>query len=149
MSLRDELLAIREEFGLLTPENVVRAAEHPEHPLHNRFTWDNTEAAAKWRLAEAANLIRSVKIRFVRPSGESGKVRAFTRDPAAERPSVYDETEVVLENPVAREVILQQMRREWATFKSRYHMMNEFIDLLRTEAEALAAVERDAAGETA
>ena len=149
MSLKDELLKVREDFGALTPENVVRAAEHPEHPLHNRFTWDNTEAAARWRLHEAANLIRSVKIRFVRPTGESGKVRAFTRDPAADRPSVYDETEVVVADPVAREVILQQMRREWASFKSRYHMMEEFIELLRVEAAALEAVERDAAGETA
>lgn len=133
MSLKDELLAIREEYGVLTPEHVVMAAERPDHPLHGRFTWDNTEAAARWRLHEAANLIRSVKLRFVRPNGESGKVRAFSRDPNAERPSVYDETEVVIQNPVSRQVILQQMRREWAAFKSRYHMMTEFVELLREE----------------
>lgn len=144
MSLKEELLKVREDYGALTPENVVRAAEHPDHPLHNRFEWDNTEAARKWRLHQAANLIRSVKIRFVRPSGESGKVRAFSRDPSADRPSVYDETEEVVADPVNRQVILQQMKREWASFKARYHQMEEFIELLREEAAALAAVERDA-----
>lgn len=147
MSLKEELLKVREDYGALTPENVVRAAEHPDHPLHNRFTWDNTEAAARWRLHEAANLIRSVKVRFVRPSGESGRVRAFTRDPSAEHPSVYDETETVVADPVNRQVILQAMKREWAAFKSRYHMMSEFVDLLREEAMALEAVERDASEE--
>ena len=50
---------------------------------------------------------------------------------------------------MAREVILQQMRREWASFKRRYHQMEEFVQLLQIEAEALAAVEADARDDTA
>jgi hypothetical protein len=135
MSLRDELLAVRDHYGTLTPANVVEAARPREHPLHSRFTWDDTEAAEKYRLFEAANLIRSVKLRFIRPSGESGKVRAFVRDPRTEQPSAYDETMDVVTDPVARGVLLAQMRREWAALKRRYAMFEEFLEMIRQEVE--------------
>lgn len=48
--------------GVLRPENVVDVARKEEHPLHGSFTWDNSEAAEKWRLEEARVLIRSVTI---------------------------------------------------------------------------------------
>ena len=134
MSLREQLLAIRAQAGELTPEAVVHAATPVEHPLHERFEWDDRVAGHKYRVGQAAELIRSVRIKFVRPSGESGSVRGLIRDPSANRP-VYDETDSVLSDPVAREVVLAQMRREWAAFQQRYSMFEEFADMVRLTLE--------------
>lgn len=41
----------------INPQDVVNAARSPEHPLHERFPWDDKEAANQWRLDIAAKLI--------------------------------------------------------------------------------------------
>lgn len=48
--------------GLLTAEDVVTTAAHPDHPLHKFFEWDETEAAHKYRLMQARALIRKVTV---------------------------------------------------------------------------------------
>ena len=49
--------------GKLNPHDVVREAEDPAHPLHNQFEWDDSIAAAKFRLAQAEQLIKRVKLK--------------------------------------------------------------------------------------
>lgn len=46
----------------LTPDDVVAEAQNPASPLHDRFTWDDAEAAHLHRLNEARTLIRGVRI---------------------------------------------------------------------------------------
>lgn len=47
--------------GVLTPELVLNMARDKNHPLHASFEWDDSEAAHKWRLEQAARLIRASK----------------------------------------------------------------------------------------
>lgn len=49
----------RANSGLLKPETVLEAARPPTSPLHSRFDWDDTEAAEKYRLWQARQLIRT------------------------------------------------------------------------------------------
>lgn len=44
--------------GLLTAEAVVQAAASTRSILHSKFEWDDTEAARKYRLDQARQLIR-------------------------------------------------------------------------------------------
>ena len=60
-----ELRAIENRAGRLTPEQVVNAAADESSALHDCFTWDDSDAAAKWRLDEAREIIRSVRIETV------------------------------------------------------------------------------------
>ena len=69
--------------GRLTPENVVLAAESPESPLHQYFTWDNDTAAHKCRLEEARTLIRRVKV-IVTVKKNTVVVPAYVHDPELE-----------------------------------------------------------------
>lgn len=57
-----ERLMAQDPDGLLRPEAVIRTAEDPNHPWHGWFTWNDDEAAHKWRLEQAGMLIRSYKI---------------------------------------------------------------------------------------
>ena len=57
-----ELEAVYKQHGSLTAENVLSAAYREDSALHGAFTWDNDAAAGKWRLHQARNLIRSVRV---------------------------------------------------------------------------------------
>ena len=48
--------------GQVDPVHVVEAARSAKSPLHKYFTWDNTEAARRWRILEARNLLRVVVV---------------------------------------------------------------------------------------
>ena len=57
-SVLDELERIaKANGGVLRAEDVVESARNERSPLHASFTWDNDEAAERWRLHQARNLI--------------------------------------------------------------------------------------------
>jgi len=54
-----ELETLRGRRKLITAASVVEwAKQHPDSALHRQFTWDRNEAAYKWNLHQARNLIR-------------------------------------------------------------------------------------------
>ena len=60
----DELYAILEgirgDADHLQPDALVQAAEPEDHPLHDRFEWDNVKAGHEFRVIQARNIIRGV-----------------------------------------------------------------------------------------
>lgn len=60
--LKDEIETIRDSDGHLRTEKIVTVAADPDHPLHNYFTWDDDEAAHRFRLHEAAALLRRLNV---------------------------------------------------------------------------------------
>jgi hypothetical protein len=72
-AIQAELDGLKKE-GLINPHDVVDFARNPGTALHSQFTWDDTEAAHKWRLEQARELLRV----FVVISPQSTEnVRAF------------------------------------------------------------------------
>lgn len=58
-SIREELEKIRDKNGgMLLPEAVVEFARDKKTALHAEFEWDDTEAAAQYRLVQARHVIR-------------------------------------------------------------------------------------------
>jgi hypothetical protein len=49
--------AFLHEIDIETPQDLVDAARDPACPIHDRFDWDNTDAAKESRLAEAEGLV--------------------------------------------------------------------------------------------
>ena len=68
--------------GLITPAEIVDHATDPDSPLHSFFEWDDTAAAAKYRLAQASKLIRSCRIVF-RTEKRKVTAVAYVRNPEA------------------------------------------------------------------
>lgn len=128
-NLRDVLLDIRERRGMLTPAVVLQEASNPDHPLHTRFEWDDSVAAYKYRLSQAADLLRVT----YRPDPDLPRdLRAFwvMKGVDGSPESQYVPTEEVLLDPIARQLMLNQMRREWRSFQRRYEGMAEFAQML-------------------
>lgn len=57
---------------------VLDAAKNVSSPLHKYFEWDDTKAAAEYRLLQAESLIRRVKVRILKGDDSPPRViRAF------------------------------------------------------------------------
>lgn len=50
--------------GELRPDDVVAAAQDPNSPGHDHFTWDDAQAATERRIDQARRLIRTVRVFF-------------------------------------------------------------------------------------
>jgi hypothetical protein len=44
--------------GNIDPEELVKQAKNPKNALHGEFEWDNPDAAHKYRIIQAKELIR-------------------------------------------------------------------------------------------
>lgn len=138
-TLREQLQAIYDRNDALTSELVVEEASKPDHPLHSRFNWDNEEAGHQWRLHQAGELIRSVKISF-KPSEdeEERTVRVFHAIRTNTGHS-YEPIEKVVANPVAQEILLRDMEREWRQMFARYKNLEAFAAMVQKDLQLVAA----------
>lgn len=132
MNLREQLQAIYDTRGTLTPGLLVDIARDPNHPLHSRFEWDDSLAAEAHRRAQAGNLIRRVRIQYAEATDHTPpkSVRAFTSVPT-NRGRIYQPVADVGRDPIARELVLREMQREINALKRRYGEYTEFWELLR------------------
>jgi len=73
--LAAEIEAARAEKGAQPQDLLEWAREHPDSEIHAKFTWDDSEAAEKWRLTEARTIIRSYTI--LKPRTLTRVVRAL------------------------------------------------------------------------
>lgn len=129
--LRDELLAIRNRRGYLDPDVVVEDATPKDHPLHNRFEWNNRVAGHAYRRIQASELIRSCEVTYTRGNGTQGKIREFHAVPAPDTGrTVYDPLDEIIQSPLSTEILLRQMQRDWEAMRSRYEGLAEFRDLV-------------------
>lgn len=133
MGLRDELEQVRADYGRLDPDIVITAAAPKNHPLHNRFEWDNRKAGHEYRRIQAHQLIQAVRISIMSGDGPRN-LRAYVAVPQPDRNQPdYQPLEEVAEDPFVSKLILQQAEREWQTLKQRYGHLAEFIELVQRD----------------
>ena len=132
--LRSELTAIYRKNGELTPQSVVDEARQEGAPLHSRFEWNNDIAGDKYRIVQAQQLIRAVKIEYTDSSGEKKRVRGFfpirDMDDTTEKTG-YSPTEDIVQDDMALRILMKQCERDIADLKRKYGHLAEFADLMR------------------
>jgi hypothetical protein len=80
-AVQARLSLLENEHGQLTPAIVVADAKDETSPLHALFDWDVTDAAEKWWLAQARQIIRSVKL-VITTEEVTVKTPHYVRDPS-------------------------------------------------------------------
>lgn len=133
MSVQDELQAIYERDGVISPSAVVEAAKPKDSPLHPYFTWNQSAAAEQWRLHEARQLIKRVKVTVVRAPETTVRTRVFVNLPDRG----YMPTVDVLSDPVRRRDLFAQCVGEIAALRRKYK------DLIDFDAALSAAVDQE------
>lgn len=125
--LREQLQAIYEKRGKLTPEIVVEEAREKGHPLHERvFDRPKGEAAEAWYRHRAHELIRKARVVYAESEDAPKELRAFQAI-RAEGPEsyVYEPTERVAKDEFAFRLLMREMEREQAVLRKR---QEEFLD---------------------
>lgn len=148
----DALRGLYERDGRLTPPQVVAAAADPDSPLHDRFCWDDTEAADRYRKVQARRLIQDVMVVIERPDRSTVGVRAYvnvTVDVGDDEADPPDEREYVatvdaLANPDQRQQVLRRAEAWAQAWKRRYQHLVEFDAIVHetfgpTTGEAVAS----------
>jgi hypothetical protein len=91
----EELQRIRSLSGKLLPPDVVEESRPRNAPLHPAFEWDDTTAGEKYRVFQARNLIKAVRVVNIE-TGESAPV--FIHIPKANGEQYYQDTTVAVQN---------------------------------------------------
>lgn len=108
--------------GELTPQAVVDAARDPDHPLHRCFLWDDTEAAERYRQAQARTLIYSVR---VRTEGAGDRHLGYVNVKTTEGGNAYLPAAVVMSDEAMREQSLADCMKVLDGFRQRYEHLSE------------------------
>lgn len=111
-AVAEALRQLERDNGRLDPQDVIEAAKNPKSPLHSHFEWDDSAAAAKYRLDQARVLIRSVKIEVTEREVPLSVV-AYVHDPDVDAGTSGYRSVVSLrsEEDTARAVLIDEMKR--------------------------------------
>ena len=107
----------------LSPETLLEASSDASAPLHDEFEWRDDVAAQKYRLQQAANLIRCITLVVDTNDIEGDNPRAFVCTPGNK--SAYVSLKSALSNDVWREHLLKQARDELRWFQGKYRQLDE------------------------
>ena len=124
--LKKQLLKIQKHNGgNLSPVAVVDAARAADHPLHDRFEWDDSKAGEAYRIEQARRMIRAV-VTVVNAAGAEIKTRAFvalsTTKGTAEP---YISINAVTSSNDLMEVLLADARRDAESFAAKYAILKK------------------------
>lgn len=137
----------------LTAELVVEDARDPKSPLHSYFTWDDTEAGAKWRLWEAQHMIRSVKVEYTTRENKPVLIRGFFNvqsnghgpingeESDVENRRYYVTSDRALSNPSYREQLLADAASDAKTFRNKYAALTELVHVFEALDEFEKSIE--------
>lgn len=119
------------------PRALLEAAKSPDNPLHDYFTWDDSEAAERYRLAQAGTLFRRVKLQIVRADPERREVafetvRAVTSVPSDRSKTdsaSYGRTTSVMNDEDRRASVLRGIVRDLIALRRKYATYSELHDI--------------------
>jgi hypothetical protein len=110
--------------GLLRPEDVVDAARDRKSPLHEQFDWDDSEAAGKWRIHQARQLIR-VTVTYREEVKQNVRVFVSLTPDRENDGGGYRSMVAVLSDSESRKQLLADAMAELNTFEAKYRALDE------------------------
>jgi len=119
----EEIISIGDEPN---PDDIVDKARNKNCELHKCFTWDNDEAADKWRKQEARQLMYRLVIKEEEPPKDRPEIRMFykTNDSGGYKP-----TEIVVTHKDEYTQLLERAYAELRAFKAKYSCLKELQEI--------------------
>lgn len=124
----DEIMEICEELESATPQQILEKARDGNTELHKCFTWDDTEAAEKWRISEARSVVRNLKIVEVKPDKEPEPttIRVFYK---TDNSGGYKPTKLILNKPDEYKTLVERCRSELLAVKQKFQNISEYEEI--------------------
>lgn len=142
--IASELERLASAHGGVTPAIVLREAKRSRSKLHRFFDWDDKEAADKWRLEQAGEMIRAVRVVIIdESSGREVAARAYVSVKTRDVGKMYIPTLSAMSDAEYREQVLARALDELRDWQIRYQNLQELADLFSViEAKAPKAPRR-------
>ncbi len=138
--IKDALDLILARDGIIDPNEVIREAESETSPLHDQFTWDDTEAAKQWRTAEARKLIR-IFVTVI--DGISEPIRYFVSLSSDRQDNGgYRSINAVMDSRQFRAIHLEDAKRELLAVQSKYAALTELNSIWKEVRKLFQSKER-------
>lgn len=119
-----------ETLGEFTPIDVVNAARPKNSPIHDEFTWNDAQAAEKYRLVEARHLVNRITV-VVKVGNKETETRAFhsitVQDADDKVEQRYNSVRVVVKNEAMRDQVIAHALRELEGWQKRYDQYAEIL----------------------
>jgi len=125
-SARDEINLLVKE-GKFNQRDILEFARSPNTALHKFFTWDDSEAAEKYRLIQAQRLIIRYELKVVRPDKPAATVRQFislTTD-RKRGGGGYRRVEDVMADDAMRAQMLTDAKAALGSLRNKYATLQE------------------------
>jgi len=108
-----------------TPEAFINASRNKKAPTHSLFEWDDSVAAAEYRLVQARVIVSSLQVEVITTKGKPEHVRAYLT--SSERGRYVPTLEASSEElSAAEEACVDEMRR----FKQRWRALQLVRDVI-------------------
>lgn len=121
----EKLHAIRKSRGRLVPVDVVEEARSDDSVLHRYFDWNNKDAAQKWRIVQARDLISAI-VTVELGDKETLPVRSFVSVDNSYEP-VYE----VMSDADMRQKALADVQASIVHLEGKIKAFREFRDILQ------------------
>ena len=130
-----ELLRISAKIEDIKPKDVVDTARNPRNPLHPHFEWRDQIAAERYRLDQARNLLRTLRIEDT--ATNLGPQRAFFNISADDGHS-YQRLDRVLDSDELRQIVLKQAEEDLRAFERRFAELKDICGIVRKARERVS-----------
>lgn len=111
-----------------TPAQILEKAKDANTQLHLCFTWDNNQAAEKWRLFEARQIVCNLVIKKTSDENdleEVTNIRLFHKTDN----SGYKPLTLILRNEEEYEKLVRRCADELSAIKKKYSHLSEFEEI--------------------
>lgn len=132
---------IEERDGIVTRIALLLEASEKDSPIHELFEWNDSEAAYKYRLMQAGDIIRHISV--VITEDEDKPVRAFVNvntDDGQQADGLYMNVKKAMQDEESRKIVLRRALHELKIFEKKYSMYKE-LEGVFLEIEKLEAVD--------
>lgn len=107
----EALEELQNQHGQLSPEAVVESAADPASPLHPYFLWDDKAAGHAYRIEQARQLIRSVRVEITVHSRTINAVAYVHDQEVAPQESMYRDITKVTAAGLAEQTLDAELER--------------------------------------
>ena len=114
----------------IAPEYLLDASRAEKAPLHCCFEWNDSVAAEKYRVDQAKELIRAIRVEIIKDVDKTPVViRPFINVSDGNDKGYFVSIKTALENKDYRINIFNNAAEDLKTFKARYGMYSELFEV--------------------
>ena len=123
----------------ITPQAVVEHAKSEDSCMHCIFEWDDEIAGEKYRLQQAAQMLRSIKVVHLDENEEPQHEPFRQFQVNSTRTHTYVPTKIIVQNMDEYQKLLERAKGELIAFENRYKTLVELDGVFDSIHELIAS----------